>query len=215
MRAVAAAAMVLMTIVGNAQTSAQTPAYPYNYPYGLDPFRPTDAALLRQYGSVLVAQTPLLELARLDPFTPSHAALLRDLGGAIPLWGLWYPPVPSYGPLGPFGGVPGMAGPINNNVVVLADGQARAGVSGVSSSPLPLPQKMVTARRPPTNDGAWISYAGERWLSAGAAVFFDEAAFTAVGQYRGFDVFRRNNTYEVIYLPVRPGLVAPFRMKAR
>jgi hypothetical protein len=55
-------------------------------PYGLDPYNPRDALLLRQYGATLVAQTPLLELRKLDPYRPSHAALLRQIGGAIP-WG--------------------------------------------------------------------------------------------------------------------------------
>ena len=206
--------MVAMLV--GAPVFGQTPAYPYNYPYGLDPFRPTDAALLRQYGSVLVAQTPLLELARLDPFKPTDAALLRDLGGGLPLWGLWYPPVPSFGPLTPYAGASGMAGPVNN-VVVIADGQARGGVaSSASASTLPLPQKVVTVRRPPTNDGAYISFGGARWLSGGPAVPYDEAAFTAVGEYQGFPVFRRNETYDgMIYLPVRQDLVAPFRMKPR
>ena len=215
MRAVTAAAIVASAIVvaTSAPVYGQTPAYPYSYPYGLDPFRPTDAALLRQYGGVLVSQTPLLELARLDPFRPTDAALLRDLGGAMPLWGVWYPPVPSFGPLMPLAGAPGMAGPVN--VVVVADGQARASAAGsASSSPRPMPYKLVTARRPPTNDGAWISYAGERWVSAGPAVAFSEGAFTRVGDYRGFDVFRRNDTYgDVIYLPVRENLVSPFRVK--
>jgi hypothetical protein len=211
----AAGAVAVVAMLVGAPAFAQTPVYPYNYPYGLDPFRPTDAALLRQYGSVLVAQTPLLELARLDPFRPTDAALLRDLGGGLPLWGWWYPPVPSFGGPTPFAGAPGMTGPVN--LVVVTDGQARAGVANsASASTLPLPQKVVTVRRPPTNDGAYISYGGMRWLSGGPAVPYDEAAFTEVGQYEGFPVFRRNDTYdEVIYLPVRQDLVAPFRMKSR
>ncbi len=64
------------------------------HPYELDPYKPTDAAMLRNYGSVLVGLTPLLELRKLDPYVPSEAALLRQLGGALPLWVGWYPPVP-------------------------------------------------------------------------------------------------------------------------
>ena len=69
---------------------AQTPT-PVQHPYGLDPYKPSDAELLRKYGSVLATQTPLLELRKLDPYKPSHAALLRALGGAMPLWTIWYP----------------------------------------------------------------------------------------------------------------------------
>ena len=85
---------------------AVTPASAQNqYPYGLDPYNPSDAALLRNYGATLVAQTPLLELRKLDPYNPHHAALLRQLGGAMPLWGMWYPPflsAPTFAPLTPF-----------------------------------------------------------------------------------------------------------------
>jgi hypothetical protein len=67
---------------------AQTPT-PVQHPYGLDPYKPSDAELLRKYGSVLATRTPLLDLRRLDPYKPSHAALLRALGGALPLWANW------------------------------------------------------------------------------------------------------------------------------
>ena len=63
-------------------------------PYGLDPYNPSDAVLLREYGAALVAQTPLLELRTLDPYMPSHAALLRQIGGAIPWNFVWYPAAP-------------------------------------------------------------------------------------------------------------------------
>lgn len=76
--------------------AAQGPAA--EHPYGLDPYSPSDAQLLRNYGAALVAQTPLLELQKLDPYKPSDAALLRQIGGAIPVWGL---PV-GFGPLTPF-----------------------------------------------------------------------------------------------------------------
>jgi hypothetical protein len=80
---------------------AQTPT-PVQHPYGLDPYKPSDAELLRKYGSVLATQTPLLELRKLDPYKPSHAALLRALGGAMPLWAIWYPLAPAPGSLAPF-----------------------------------------------------------------------------------------------------------------
>ena len=70
-------------------------------PYGLDPYKPSDAALLRNYGAALVAQTPLLQLMELDPYKPSHADLLRQVGGAMPLWShfSWYPNTPAPAPL--------------------------------------------------------------------------------------------------------------------
>ncbi len=86
-------ALTLLTVVSAA---AQAPATD-QHPYGLDPYKPSDAALLRDYGGTLVAQTPLLDLRNLDPYKPSQAALLREIGGALPLWGIaWYPgPMPA------------------------------------------------------------------------------------------------------------------------
>ena len=60
---------------------AQT-AVPELHPFGLDPYKPSDAALLRNYGSTLLAQTPLLELRQLDPYKPSHANGARRRSGA-------------------------------------------------------------------------------------------------------------------------------------
>ena len=91
MRLVAIVTAMVLGAFGSA--FAQTPT-PVQHPYGLDPYKPSDAELLRKYGGVLAAQTPLLELRRLDPYTPSHAALLRALGGAMPLWAIWHPSSP-------------------------------------------------------------------------------------------------------------------------
>jgi hypothetical protein len=87
-------AIAIMLVVSVSPAMAQ-------HPYDLDPYNPTDAALLRNYGSVLVGLTPLLELRKLDPYVPSQAALLRQLGGALPVWVGWYPPVPVPGPAAP------------------------------------------------------------------------------------------------------------------
>ena len=194
----------------------QGPA-PVEYPYGLDPYEPTDAELLRRYGSVLVAQTPLLELHKLDPYKPSHAALLRDLGGAIPLWVLWYPPGPIPASLTPFPMTTGATGSAQVGITILVGQLPPDAGRTAPSVPAPLPtQEVVTALRPETNDGMWISYAGARWISAGPAVRFDESRFMRIGQYDGFPVFRpRDAGDDVIYLPTRRDLVAPYRLKSR
>lgn len=71
-----------------------------------------------------------------------------------------------------------------------------------------------SALRPETNDGIWIQFKGERWLSAGAAVRFTPAEFARVGDYAGFPVYvRRDTSQELIYLPTREDLVAPYRLK--
>lgn len=68
--------------------------------------------------------------------------------------------------------------------------------------------------RPTSNDGLWIRYLGKKWVSAGAAVLLTPAAFREVGRYEGFPVFAsRGRSEQVIYLPTRAGLVAPYRLK--
>lgn len=71
---------------------------------------------------------------------------------------------------------------------------------------------LVTFRRPEGNDGVWVQFAGEKWVSAGTAVPM-EAEFRKVGEHAGFPVFAREDREGTIYLPTRPGLLAPYRLK--
>jgi hypothetical protein len=108
-------------LLGATPTAAQT-LVPEAHPYGLDPYNPSDAAVLRTYGSTLVAQTPLLQLRELDPYKPSHATLLRQLGGAMPIWShlSWYPMAPPLAPLMEVPAPVAAAGkPQSPNVVVI------------------------------------------------------------------------------------------------
>ena len=98
--------MRYIAIVITGALLAATPAaaqtvVPELQPYGLDPYKPSDAAILRTYGGTLVQQTPLLELRQLDPYKPSHAALLRQIGNGIPQWSHFsrYPNAPVPAPL--------------------------------------------------------------------------------------------------------------------
>ncbi|MGH9347146.1 MAG: hypothetical protein ACRD26_07750, partial [Vicinamibacterales bacterium] len=74
-------------------------------------------------------------------------------------------------------------------------------------------EPMVSILRPESNDGVWVRYQGQKWVSAGAAVPLRAAEFRAVGQYGGFPVFVRHNEEKTIYLPTRAGLVAPYRAR--
>jgi hypothetical protein len=91
------------------------------------------------------------------------------------------------------------------------------GASGlVAAAPPPTQNRlsMTTINRPTTNDGVWIRYLGEKWVSAGSAVPLTPAGFRVVGNYDGFPVFSRRETSEqVIYVPTREGMVAPYRLK--
>jgi hypothetical protein len=85
--------------------------------------------------------------------------------------------------------------------------------AGILPARRPAAQPVVSMRRPENNDGVWIMFAGEKWLSAGTAVPFT-TDFVRVGEYSGFPVFaRRDFSQEVIYVPSRDGLIAPYRLK--
>jgi hypothetical protein len=206
---------IVMTLVAIVPASGQSPA-PVQHPYGLDPYKPSDAALLRDYGATLVTQTPLLELRKLDPYKPSDAALLRQLGGGIPVWSLaWYPPVPAS--LTPFRTTALMPAPALTGTILL-QGQLPTDAAERTAAPAdvvpPPPSSIATLRRPESNDGAWISYAHQKWVSAGPAVRFEASEFVRVGQYGDFPVFERARGNEgLIYVPTREDLIAPYRVK--
>jgi hypothetical protein len=72
----------------------------------------------------------------------------------------------------------------------------------------------ATIGRPTSNDGVWIRYAGETWISAGPAVPITPESFRVIGSYEGFPVFaRKEGTEQLIFLPTRAGLAAPYRLK--
>ena len=73
---------------------------------------------------------------------------------------------------------------------------------------------MTTIGRPASNDGLWIRYLGEKWVSAGSAVQLTPEGFRVVGNYDGFPVFARNGQAgQVIFVPTREGFVAPYQLK--
>ncbi|HEX5107821.1 MAG TPA: hypothetical protein VFV95_05220 [Vicinamibacterales bacterium] len=72
----------------------------------------------------------------------------------------------------------------------------------------------VVLLRPENNDGVWVRYNGAKWISAGSAVPLRASEFQLVGEYYGFPVFARQGvTEDVIYIPSRAGLIAPYRKK--
>ncbi len=78
----------------------------------------------------------------------------------------------------------------------------------------PQDQPVVSVMRPENNDGVWIAFRDGKWLSAGAAVVYSESEFARAGDYAGFPVYTRQSVREdVVYLPTRDGLVAPYRLK--
>jgi hypothetical protein len=88
------------------------------------------------------------------------------------------------------------------------------GTTGSAAGRGPAAVPVVSMRRPENNDGVWIMFGGEKWVSAGTAIPFVAAEFVRVGEYAGFPVFARPDfTQEVIYLPSTAGFIAPYRLK--
>jgi hypothetical protein len=109
--------------------------------------------------------------------------------------------------------------------VAITPGEPGAvGTSGRISAPVPVATGgtrsvgrtapgMVTARRAESNDGVWLQFMGERWISAGPAVPLRASDFVVVGEHAGFPVYARRGLEEDrIYLPAGSGVV-PFRLR--
>lgn len=177
-----------------------------DHPLGLDPYKPSDAAILRTHGAVLASQASPEELAALDPYKPSHAALLR-MGGALPACAFgWTVP---YGPCAR---------------AVIADRRAypderahvpRSPEAAAQDRPAEGPTSIASVRRPESNDGIWIAFGDARWLLAGRAEAYVPTAFETIGEVGGRPVYRRRDAGDGrIYVHTSPGLVAPFRRRS-
>lgn len=83
-------------------------------PFGLDPYKPSDAKLLRELGPSLVTRMSTADIAKLDPYNPTDASLLRQMGGAIPFCCLeWVVPTGPQGSAGYVSSLFHLPGPLN------------------------------------------------------------------------------------------------------
>ena len=207
-----------------ALASAQTGPCP-SRPLGFDPYKPSNLAVLRQFGGSVLASAPFSSLLQLDPYVPSEAMLLRQYGGALPLWPfVWYP---AYFPPGypadcsraPDAAAQQAEAPANPPITTFAELLAQ--LERVRASQAAAPQSGARLVRSPAASvertmGASIEYEGRRWVSAGRAVPFDDAGFEQVGQSAASAVFRaRGVKDDTIFVPTTPGMVAPFRPASR
>jgi hypothetical protein len=169
---------------------------------------PVSRGLLQPYTRLQIAQPGML-MAPVPPTSPPLAP------GAVSVYTpeAFYPVERVYAPeaiatVGAFSASPPIAG--GGHQPPLTD----VLVSDVTSSPHPTGVPLVTMRRPESNDGVWIMFGGEKWVSAGTAVPLVGGDFVRVGEYAGFPVFARPDfQQEVIYLPSLGGMVAPYRLK--
>jgi hypothetical protein len=191
-------------------------------PLGFDPYKPSDLAILRQYGGSVLANAPLSTLLQLDPYVPTEALLLRQYGGALPLWPtVWYPPYfqtgypPGCGPVAQLAVDAGeVANPPITTFAELLTRLERVPAPQAGTPPSGGPALSATSVE--RTMGASIVYDGRRWISAGRAIPFDAAGFERVGESGATPVFRaRGAKDEIIFVPTTPGMVAPFRAASK
>ena len=78
---------------------------------------------------------------------------------------------------------------------------------------VPPPGPLASARKPEGLDGLFLEYRDRRWFSSGKAERLDPTQFTAIGDYRGFPVYRKADDERTIYVAVARGageLIAPY-----
>ena len=91
---------------------------------------------------------------------------------------------------------------------------AAAAVDTTASVAAARPISVATLLRPQNNDGLSVRFENQTWVSRGEGVALDAAAFVRIGDYAGFPVFKKRDvTEDVIYLPTRAGVIAPYRRK--
>jgi hypothetical protein len=218
MRAAIAVGLVLFSSSAYGQVS---PCGPLGLTY--DPYKPSDIAIVRQYGGAVLSQVPISTLMKLDPYVPSQGELLRQVGGGIPLWAAYgwpYAPAPALADCPP--AVAFAASRSSADAVPSAAPLTRFAdvMTMLKRDPATVQPASVTltprAPTPERNLGVMIQYAGRTWVSAGPAVAFREAEFSQVGESSGFPVFRHTGAKDsLIYLPTTTGAVAPFRMASQ
>jgi len=75
---------------------------------------------------------------------------------------------------------------------------------------------LVSAKKPEGLDGIFIEYRDRRWFASGPAQELDRSQFVAVGDYRGFAVYRKGDDERTIYVAVAKSareLVAPYSVR--
>lgn len=200
---------------------AQAPCAPGIPHY--DPYNPSQAAIMREYGGTILAQAPVSTLLKLDPYVPSQGELLRQLGRGIPVWtahavytGAPMPAADDCSPSAPpardmAGAMAATPAPLTRfgDVLDVLAELRRSGVAVAAPTASPASAGPGVER----NSGVWIEYANRRWVSAGAAVVFSDADYVQVGESAGFAVYRRAGSKDddLIFVQTSRGMVAPFR----
>jgi hypothetical protein len=166
---------------------------------------PISRGLLQPYARMRPSASPVI-MAAVSPTAPPLSP------GAI---SVYTPETRVYTP--ETAGTTGVVGPAAGTRAVEQERpveQEIVGTTGyLTATRRPAAVPIVSMRRPESNDGVWIMFAGEKWVPAGTAVPFT-IDFVRVGEYAGFPVFaRRDFSQEIIYMPSRAGFIAPYRLR--
>ena len=104
--------------------------------------------------------------------------------------------------------------PVATSGYVTAPPSAAAGAPAASA--VTTTNRPVSTAIPPNGvNGIWIDYEGRHWLFSGNAIELTPA-FSHIGDYRGFPVYRRNgDRSNTIYVPSTAGLVVPYTARGR
>lgn len=107
---------------------------------------------------------------------------------------------------------PGVAGVERRAKRTVAEASATAGTQ-------PSRRNVIEAGlRPKGLNEIYVTYAGYRWRLSGRAVPFDENRLTLIGRSGRFPIYTDRSETEqrrTIYIPSRPGLVAPYERAGR
>ena len=125
---------------------------------------------------------------------------------------------PEAGAVGTTGVVPRGATDVTRTMPVQSESLAvvanrPVGTGGVAATTRPSTGGLISVVPPDSNDGIWVPYRGQKWVSAGPVVPLTAAEFELSGDYAGFPVYTRSGQPDVIYLPSTPNQVAPYRLK--
>jgi hypothetical protein len=153
---------------------------------------------------------------RLDPYVPTQGALLRQLGGSIPVWPIvaqsfvpvpyGAPPPPHSAPCEP---IARPAAPPRTPTPVLTTFSEVLTLLERRPPAAPRPAPPTTKER---TRGISIQFDGRVWTSAGPAVPFSDTQFNRVGDQAGSPIFRQvGGDDDVIYVHTTPRVVAPFK----
>jgi hypothetical protein len=89
------------------------------------------------------------------------------------------------------------------STIIVTQAPAPVGTAGTNVGSAAV--RETTARRPVGIDAIWVQFDGRRWYADGPTLAYSADAFTSIGTYHGFPVYRRDGDPSRVYIPSVPG----------